>query len=238
MSDLGDAIAHHIEVINKEIRAAEIEFNRPQNSVSLLAVSKSQSVEKIKAAIQGGHYRFGENYYQEAIAKIEALKNDYSLEWHFIGSIQTNKTRMIAAHFDWVHTVNTIKVADMLHRYRFSNQPPLNVCIQINISAENSKSGIMPDKLSELMALVRCIRALDRLRLRGLMAIPKPSHSFNEQQAIFQQVAHLQQQINQELQEIGEQDLLDTLSMGMSNDFVAAIAAGSTIVRIGARIFR
>lgn len=237
MPDYAEIISNNIRIITQKIRAAEIEFNRPVNSVSLLAASKSQTIEKIKAAIAAGQRRFGENYSQEALSKIQDLKRENSLEWHFIGSIQTNKTRMLALHFDWVHGVSTAKVAEALNRYRSTTQPPLNVCIQINVDLENSKSGIFPGKETELFELVQMIRQMDRLQLRGLMAIPAPSPEFNQQRARFARVADLKKAINHRLQETGAKDLLDTLSLGMSDDFVAAIAAGSTMVRVGTAIF-
>jgi len=193
----------------------------------LLAVSKDKSVQQIREAYDTGQRRFGESYIQEALTKIEAL-SDLDIEWHFIGPVQSNKTKHIARHFAWVHSVDRVKIAQRLHDQRPLSSPPLNICLQINISHERSKQGI---DLNELAMLAREIKAFDRLRVRGLMAIPAPTDNFQEQRHMFMQIRQAQQQL------ITDGWQLDTLSMGMSNDMEAAIAEGATMVRIGTAIF-
>ena len=219
-------ISDNIKKINKEIRKAEILFGRATNSVILLAVSKSQSIEKIKIAAISGQKLFGENYLQEALPKIHALQA-YNLEWHFIGSVQTNKVRLIAMNFAWVHSVSSIEIAKQLDRCR-AMLSPLNICIQINISEEKSKSGV---SLNDLPRLAMVVNKLDRLRLRGLMAIPANYRNFETQKRVFEKLKRAQGHL------IEKGVPLDVLSMGMTHDFPAAIAAGSTMVRIGAGIF-
>ncbi|WP_267257303.1 YggS family pyridoxal phosphate-dependent enzyme [Coxiella endosymbiont of Ornithodoros maritimus] len=221
------SISENIKRITSEIRQAEKEFSRSPNSVSLLAVSKSQSLDKIKAAIAAGQRQFGENYLQEALVKINALRA-HSLEWHFIGVIQTNKTRLISENFDWVQSVSRLEVASALNRYRPVELAPLSICIQINISEEKTKSGI---DLTHLSEFAKAVNQFDRLRLRGLMTIPAYHKDFNAQQAIFGTLKEAQQEL------IKKGLPLDVLSLGMSHDFRAAIAAGSTMVRIGTGIF-
>lgn len=215
---------HHIQ---QQIQLAEKKYHRTPDSVTLLAVSKQQSINKVRAAITAGQNHFGENYLQEALIKIKAF-NEFSLQWHFIGRVQSNKTSLIAQHFSWVHSIDRLKIAERLNVQRPENLPPLNVCIEFNISEQLSKSGVQLNQLSDL---AHRITALKNLHLRGLMAIPAPTHNFHEQLHVYEQVQQAQKNL------CAEGLMLDTLSMGMSNDFVAAIAAGSTMVRIGTAIF-
>lgn len=221
------SVKRNIKKIITEIRQTEKAFNRLPYSVSLLVVSKSQSLDKIKAAIAMEQNRFGENYVQEAMVKINALR-DYQLEWHFIGAIQTNKIHLIATHFDWVQSISHLKIAQALNFSRPLGLAPLSVCIQVNISKEKSKSGI---HLANLLELAEAVNKLDRLRLRGLMAIPAYYKDFNSQKLLFDKMKEAQQQL------IEKGLLLDVLSLGMTHDFSAAISAGSTMVRIGMGIF-
>ena len=219
-------IADSLQAIHANILAAKLAANR-QDTVQLLAVSKAQTAEKVREAYLVGQTAFGENYVQEAINK-QALLEDCNIEWHFIGPIQSNKTQLIAQHFAWVHSVDRLKVAERLASARPVNIPPLNVCIQINSSDETSKSGV--DIASQRM-LAEAINALPTLKLRGVMAIPAPTKDLAKQRAQFKIVkdAYL------ELQHCGFK--LDTLSIGMSDDYVAAIQEGATMVRIGSAIF-
>lgn len=220
-------IAENLSKIQAEILQAEQQFSRRPGSVKLLAVSKGQDVEKINSAIAAGHYCFGENYVQEAVTKITTLQND-KLEWHFIGAIQSNKTKLIAENFQWVQSVTSKKIAERLNAQRLNNLPPLNVCIEVNVSEESSKSGV---KLTEIVTLANLIQDLPRLHLRGLMAIPEPTLDVVKQRKNFREL----HQIFLQLQADGF--TVDTLSMGMSQDFIAAIAEGSTLVRVGTAIF-
>ena len=208
--------------IIQKIRLAEKNAHRQPGDVSLLAVSKKQSSDKIREVFNAGQKCFAENYVQEAIEKQNALC-DLNIEWHFIGTIQSNKTKLIAEHFDWVHSVNRLSIAEKLNHHRASNKKPLNICIEVNIDIEQTKSGVLPQDVFEL---AKNIAALKHLKLRGLMVIPEKNNL-----GAFQKTAQLQQQL------INNGFLLDTLSMGMSADFEAAIQAGSTIVRIGTAIF-
>ena len=219
-------ISDSMQAIQANILAAKIAAQRSDN-VQLLAVSKSQSADKVREAYLAGQHTFGENYVQEAINK-QALLEDCNIEWHFIGPIQSNKTQLIAQHFDWVHSVDRLKIAERLASARPENMPPLNVCIQINSSDEASKSGV--DIASQRM-LAEAINALPSLKLRGLMAIPAPTKDLAKQRAQFKIVkdAYLQ------LQHCGF--ILDTLSIGMSDDYAAAIQEGATMVRIGSALF-
>ncbi len=218
-----DNLAH----IRHEIKLLEKRYSRGAGSVCLLAVSKTRSVDEILAAIQEGQRHFGENYCQEALEKIVAIKIP-ELVWHFIGPIQSNKTRQIAAHFDWVHTVDRIKIARRLDEMRPDNLQPLNICIQVNISGEESKAGIAIDALHDFMEELKPFK---RLKVRGLMALPAPSSNFDEQRKPFAI-------LNQKLQELRlARPELDTLSMGTTQDMAAAIAEGATIVRIGTALF-
>jgi hypothetical protein len=192
--------------------------------VGLLAVSKTKPAAAMRDAFAAGIRDFGENYLQEALAKQDELR-DLPLVWHFIGPIQSNKARAIAEHFDWVHSVDRLKIAQRLDEQRPAEAPPLNVCIQVNVSGEASKSGCAPE---ELAALARAIHSLPRLKLRGLMAIPEPSDDRAAQDAAFASVQRLQAELGLPL---------DTLSMGMSHDLEAAIAHGATWVRVGTALF-
>lgn len=220
-------VLDNLKQVKARIANAEKRYNRVSGSVSLLAVSKTFSPEFIRQAYDAGQKSFGENYVQEAFTKQNALK-DCPIEWHFIGTIQSNKTKHIAEHFSWVHSVNSFKIAKRLSDQRPEALPALNICIEVNISHEATKSGVKPE---ELLTLVSQISVLNRLHLRGLMVIPEYRSHFQEQKKIFDEVAALQNDL------IHKGFTLDTLSMGMSHDFESAIAAGSTIVRIGTAIF-
>jgi pyridoxal phosphate enzyme (YggS family) len=209
------------------IKLAEQQANRPQDSVQLLAVSKTWPASRLRELAEAGQTSFGENYLQEALEKIAALK-DLALEWHFIGPVQSNKTREIAAHFDWVESVDRLKIAQRLSDQRPANLPPLNICLQVNIDNESSKSGVQPDKLMELAAAVS---QLDTIRLRGLMVIPAIAETIEQQLDAFGRAQQLFSQLKTAHPDV------DTLSMGMSADMQAAITQGSTMVRIGTALF-
>lgn len=217
-------IANNIAKVATRIREAAQAAARNPDQVHLLAVSKTQPAEAIRQACQAGLHDFGENYLQEALEK-QADLADLPLTWHFIGPIQSNKTKSIAEHFDWVHSVDRLKIAQRLSDQRPESLPPLNICLQVNVSGEASKSGCEPQDLPEL---AQAIAALPRLRLRGLMAIPEPTDDPTEQRAAFARLRHLQAELQMDL---------DTLSMGMSQDLEAAIAEGATWVRIGTALF-
>jgi len=217
-------IAGNIAQVEARIRAAALAVHRDVTSIHLLAVSKTKPAAALREAHAAGVRDFGENYLQEARAKQIELA-DLPLCWHFIGPIQSNKTRDIAAHFAWVHSVDRLKIAQRLSEQRPADLPPLNICIQVNVSGEASKSGCTP---ADLPALAAAISALPRLKLRGLMAIPEPTEDRAEQDAAFAQVRTLQERLNMGL---------DTLSMGMSHDLESAIAQGATWVRIGTALF-
>lgn len=221
-------MASRLEKVHQDIINACAQFGRTSKDIQLLAVSKSHSITSIREAARAGQFAFGENYVQEARLKIEALQ-DLPLEWHYIGQIQSNKTRAIAEHFDWVHTVSSIRIAKRLADQRPDNLPPLNVCIEVNIDQAENKGGIT---VNNLFLLSEAILSLPRLRLRGLMVIPEPRENIGEQRLLFKRCQILQSELSDQL---GIK--LDTLSMGMSQDFVAAIAEGSTLIRIGSAIF-
>lgn len=220
-------IATNLTAIKDLILTYEKKYGREEGSVKLLAVSKRQSIEKIKAAVEAGQVAFGENYLQEALLKIRILA-DPPLEWHFIGPIQSNKTRKIAEHFAWVHSIDNVKIAKRLNDQRPAHLPPLNVCIEVNVSGELTKSGV---SLKDTASLTAYCFSLPRLKVRGLMTIPAFHASFIEQRQAYNKLYTLWQQLHQ------HHGSLDTLSMGMSNDFEAAIAEGSTLIRIGTAIF-
>ena len=225
------SITANWQAVQGRIANAAEKAGRPRSAVQLLAVSKTCPPEAIIEAARAGQHAFGENYEQEAIEKIQAIKKrapELHLEWHFIGPIQSNKTRSIAAAFDWVHSVDREKIARRLAEQRPEGLPPLNICLQINISREDSKSGI--DEAG-LFALAKTVAALPKLKLRGLMAIPEPEPDPAKQRRPFQQLKALYDKLR------GEGYALDTLSMGMTADMDAAIAEGATIVRIGTAIF-
>ncbi|MGA9700194.1 YggS family pyridoxal phosphate-dependent enzyme [Pseudomonas sp.] len=217
-------IADNIGQVSQRIRAAADAVQRDASSIHLLAVSKTKPAQAVREAYAAGMRDFGENYLQEALGK-QAELTDLPLSWHFIGPIQSNKTRAIAENFAWVHSVDRLKIAQRLSEQRPADLPPLNICIQVNVSGEASKSGCTP---ADLPALADAISALPRLKLRGLMAIPEPTEDRAAQDAAFAQVRDLQASLNLRL---------DTLSMGMSHDLESAIAQGATWVRIGTALF-
>ena len=225
--DVVKNLLERLQRLRMEIGQAERQFGREPDSVRLLAVSKSREAADILALAQHGASDFGENYVQEAQAKIEQL-SEHPLTWHFIGLIQSNKTSQIAGCFHWVHSVDRVKIANRLNAARAPEMPPLDICIQVNLDAEPSKSGVHPD---EVERLAEQILPLSRLRLRGLMAMPALADDFSVQRHAFMKLRCLQEHLN----ETGYP--LDTLSMGTTNDMRAAIAEGSTLVRIGTAIF-
>ena len=224
-------IAQQLDTVRNRIAMAATKAGRNADDIQLLAVSKTRPAEDLLEAIEAGQTRFGENYLQEALEKIAALPNQ-ACEWHFIGPCQSNKTAALAQHFDWVHSVDRLKIAQRLSNQRQSSPDSqnerLNICLQINTSGEHSKSGIAPEQLEELASAVA---SLPGIRLRGLMTIPAASAEFGQQRTPFR----LMKQLFDALNEKGYE--LDTLSMGMSNDLEAAIMEGATIVRIGTAIF-
>jgi len=220
-------IASNLQAVRDAVTAAAIEAGRAPDDVILLAVSKTFAPEAIREAYEAGQTRFAESYAQEALHKIAALQ-DLPIEWHFIGPIQSNKTRAIAEHFAWVHSVDRLKIAERLSAQRPAHLPPLQICLQVNISEEASKSGVPSGEVAQLAMKAA---QLPRLKLRGLMAIPEPGGEVAAQRSAFARLRELCGQLNRQ----GLQ--LDTLSMGMSHDFAAAIAEGATIVRVGSAIF-
>lgn len=210
------------------IHEFEKRHGKIRGSVKLLAVTKNQSVENIQTAIDEGQFSFGESYLQEALPKIEFFSSQKNLEWHFIGSIQANKTKKIAENFSWVQSVNSIQIAKRLHEQRPDFLPPLNICLQVNVSGEKTKSGI---PLNEVVTLATECSSLSRIKLRGLMTVPAAKNNFDEQRTQL----HPLKLMFDELNAAGFE--LDTLSMGMSDDMEAAIAEGATMVRIGTAIF-
>jgi pyridoxal phosphate enzyme (YggS family) len=224
-------IAGNLQAVEATIQAACEAASRPRSTVQLLAVSKTFPAEAVLEAVACGQRAFGENYVQEGVDKIAAVAKalpGMPLEWHFIGPIQSNKTRPIASHFDWVHTVERLKIAQRLSEQRPPERGPLNICLQVNISGEPSKSGVHPDELPQL---VRDVIQLPKLRLRGLMAIPEPQIEPEQQRIPFARLRALAQDI------LDEGIFVDTLSMGMSGDMRAAILEGASIVRVGSAIF-
>ncbi|SMB88193.1 hypothetical protein SAMN05660772_01117 [Pasteurella testudinis DSM 23072] len=225
------SIQHNLSEIHQQIADCCQQTNRTLGSVKLLAVSKTKSLAAIEEAIQAGQQAFGENYVQEGVEKIQYFQaKNVNLEWHFIGPLQSNKSRLVAEHFDWIETVDRLKIAARLSQQRPTALAPLNVLIQINISAETSKSGIAAN---ELLPLAEKIVALPNLRLRGLMAIPQDS----DDPAVQQQAFSRMQQLFRQLQLALPEQQIDTLSLGMSGDMAMAIKCGSTQVRIGTAIF-
>ena len=228
------SISKNLQLVQHRIANSAQAAGRDPASITLLAVSKTFDVQAVLAAAQAGQRAFGENYVQEAIDKIAATQDmrehnpDLQLEWHFIGPIQSNKTRQIAEHFDWVHSVDRLKIAQRLSEQRPAEMPPLQICLQVNVSGEATKSGLEPEALLEL---ARAVVLLPNIRLRGLMAIPEPTEDVQQQRAAFAKLRFMQN----DLRAVGIQT--DTLSMGMSADMGAAIAEGATIVRIGTAIF-
>ena len=220
-------VASNLTAVTDRIRVAEHQAHRTPQSVTLLAVSKTKPAALIEAASAAGQRCFGENYAQEAVEKAEALKH-LNLEWHFIGPIQSNKTRGLATHMDWIHTVEREKIARRLNDQRPDDMAPLNICLQVNISGEASKAGILS---TEVLTLADAISALPKLRLRGLMAIPAPSEGIDAQRRPFKALKDIWDELK------GTYPELDTLSMGMSGDLEAAVLEGATIVRIGTDVF-
>ena len=220
-------IAENLHCVRQRIASACLRFGRPAESVTLLAVSKTFDADAVLQAYQAGQSAFGENYIQEAVDKISRLR-ELALQWHCIGPVQSNKTRLVAQHFDWVHTVDRLKIAQRLSEQRPAELPALQVCIQVNIDGGPTKSGVAP---AQALELAQAVAALPRLRLRGLMCIPEPAPDFVAACAVFARARSLFDQCNQA--GLG----LDTLSMGMSDDLEAAIASGSTLVRVGSAIF-
>ncbi len=224
-------IPQQLQQIHQQIKQACHAVGREQSAVKLLAVSKTKPVEDILIAHAAGQVAFGENYVQEGVEKIQyCQQHDVSLEWHFIGPLQSNKTRLVAEYFDWMQTLERAKIADRLNEQRSPYKAPLNVLIQINISQESSKSGIQP---SDMLPLAKHIENLPHLRLRGLMAIPEPTNDVAQQEQTFCQMKTLFEQLQQALPNAQ----IDTLSMGMTDDMQSAIKCGSTMVRIGTAIF-
>lgn len=220
-------VASNLTAVTDRIRVAEHQAHRTPQSVTLLAVSKTKPAALIEAASAAGQRCFGENYAQEAVEKAEALKH-LNLEWHFIGPIQSNKTRGLATHMDWIHTIEREKIARRLNDQRPDDMAPLNICLQVNISGEASKAGILS---TEVLTLADAISALPKLRLRGLMAIPAPSEGIDAQRRPFKALKDIWDELK------GTYPELDTLSMGMSGDLEAAVLEGATIVRIGTDVF-
>lgn len=218
---------NRLQCVLSRINQATAQSNRPADSVQLLAVSKTWPADALRQLADQGQRHFGENYLQEAIDKIKALK-DLSLVWHFIGPIQSNKTRDIANHFDWVHSVDRLKIAMRLSEQRPAGLPPLNLCLQVNIDLEATKAGVTSENLFELAAAVQ---PLENIQLRGLMVIPKATDDSDLQHDAFQRAHTLFIQLQQRFPGI------DTLSMGMTADFETAIAEGSTLVRVGTALF-
>ena len=213
--------------VRARIRAAELQFDRRPGSVRLLAVSKTRTAAEIGECLDLGQTCFGENQLQEALQKVTALASRRP-EWHFIGHVQGNKTAHIAEHFAWVHSIDRLKIARRLNEQRPAHMPPLNICLQVNVSGETTKSGVTAAALPDLAAAVA---SLPMLRLRGLMSVPAPSDDFARQRGPFRKLRALQEELLQTGLE------LDTLSMGMTADMEAAIAEGATLVRIGSAIF-
>lgn len=218
-------ISERLDAVRQRIRLAAVAAGRRENSIRLIAVSKTQPVSALITAYQHGQRDFGESYLQEAVPKQDRLAH-FDISWHFIGPLQSNKTRLVATRFAWVHSIDRIKIAERLSEQRPPELPPLNVCLQVNISGEASKSGITFEALPDLATTVM---ALPRLRLRGLMAIPEPTDDIERQRASFRAV----RQAFERYPEYG----WDSLSMGMSEDLEAAVLEGSTLVRIGTALF-
>lgn len=227
-----NSIATRYRDILTRLRTQEERFQRNTDSVLLLAVSKTHGADRVREAYAAGARHFGENYVQEALDKIALLSQAPNaltdITWHFIGPIQSNKTRDIAGAFDWVHSVDRLKIAQRLNDQRPENMPALNICVQVNLSNEDTKSGVA---LADVEALCADVAELPRLQLRGLMAIPAPCADHDQQRAAFRPLAALFARLQQHY------PAMDTLSIGMSDDFEAAIAEGSTMIRIGTAIF-
>lgn len=226
-------ISDNLQIIGAKIDEYITRYQRSKNSTQLLAVSKRHTIDKIREAYDFGQHSFGENYVQELIDKNQQL-SDLNIDWHFIGPLQSNKAKKISEVASWVHTVDRLKIAQRLSDNRPNEMPPLSICLQVNISGEQSKSGINPD---ELIPLAQQIAQLPKIKLRGLMVIPAPEDDFIKQREVFAQVTKLKNSLQEHLNQNGITVELDTLSMGMSNDIEAAIAEGATIVRVGTAVF-
>ncbi|MGS2719621.1 YggS family pyridoxal phosphate-dependent enzyme [Paraglaciecola aestuariivivens] len=222
-----ETIAERLKSVQKTLKQSTLDAHRPTNSVKLLAVSKTKPVSEIVLAYNSGQRLFGENYVQEGVEKIQALAHLSDIEWHFIGPLQSNKTRLVAEHFTWVQSIDRFKIAKRLND-QCSPHTGLNVCIQVNINDDENKSGV---KSAELMELASSIDALPNLRLRGLMTIPKANQSPAQLSASFMHMSVLFDNLRQHYPSV------DTLSMGMSGDLTTAIQCGSTMVRVGTAIF-
>jgi pyridoxal phosphate enzyme (YggS family) len=235
MASLDTTTQARLELVRARIERAARAAGRDPRTVALVAVSKTFGADRIREAITAGQQRFGENYLQEAVAKMHQIAAGSAAdhpEWHFIGPIQSNKTRELAERFDWVQSLDRLRIAQRLSAQRPAGRPALNVLLQVNVSAEASKHGVAP---AELPDLARQVAALPRLRLRGLMAIPEPTSDQARQHAAFARMRELFEQLRGDLAGPGVD--LDTLSMGMSDDLEAAVAEGSTMVRVGTAIF-
>jgi PLP dependent protein len=221
-------ISDNLNRVKAQIAQASLEFGRPEGDVQLLAVSKTFGIEAVQEAYAAGQRAFGENYIQEGVEKTLALKELTDIEWHMIGPIQSNKTRLVAEHFHWAHSVDRLKIAQRLSEQRPSHLPPLQVCLQVNMDGGANKSGCLPD---EATVLAIEMAKLPRLQLRGIMAIPEPAPDFIAACAAFMPARRLFLSIKQHILSV------DTLSMGMSADLRAAVKEGSTVVRVGTAIF-
>ena len=224
-------MADSLAAVRERIAAAERRFDRPPGSVALVAVAKTKPAALIREAWEAGQRRFGENFVQEAVAKVDELSTlagPGGIEWHFVGALQTNKSRTVAERFDWVHTVDRVRIARRLSDQRPAWLAPLNVCLQVNVSGEGSKSGV---DVSEAAALASAVAELPRLRLRGLMTIPRPCTGLDEQRGALRPLVEAYERLR------GAGHPLDTLSMGMTDDLEAAVAEGSTLVRVGTAVF-
>ena len=224
-----ETISRKIQEVSGRIARACAAAGRAVPSVTLLAVSKSQSADAVRAALAAGQHRFGENYVQEGLAKIAALAEQRAqIEWHYIGALQSNKAGAVAQAFDWVHSVDRLKIAERLSQQRAAAASPLQVCLQVNVSGEASKAGVAP---ADLLALAHAVAALPGLKLRGLMSIPEPATGEAAQRVAHRALRLMLERLN------AEGLALDTLSMGMSDDLEAAVMEGSTLLRVGTAIF-
>jgi len=225
-----DELAKRYQAVRERITQAALQAGRSPDSVQLLVVSKTFGADKVAQVAALGQRDFGENYVQEAVDKITALQGLPGLVWHCIGPLQSNKTRPVAEHFDWVHSLDRLKIAQRLSEQRPAHMPPLQVCLQVNIDGGTSKAGVVP---AEALALAQAVSALPRLALRGLMTIPEPAESVETQLAVH----HQAQRLFDDMKAALHLPQFDTLSMGMSSDLEAAVQAGSTMVRVGTAVF-